>query len=104
MRWEDDYYYDPYESYGEAASSDDDDDDADADDDAESSTLLEWLQWNYADIPEDHPDFEEYLTEALEHYLIEGLVPALCAENCSVELDGHCSHGHPSPFIELGLI
>ena len=101
MRWEDDYYYDPYQSYGEASA---DDDSADDDDSVESCTILEWLQWNYSDIRDDHPDFDEILTEALEHYLYEGVVPALCQENCSVELDGHCPHGHPSPFIELGLI
>ena len=101
--WDDDQYPDPYESYGEASASDDDDD-ADAAEAAEAATLEEWLQWNYADVTEDHPDFQEYLTEALEHYLEQGWIPALCQENCSIELDGHCSHGHPSPFVELGLI
>ena len=103
--WEDDYYYSPYESYGEASSDDDDDDDADADDaNVESSSLEEWLQWNYSDVSEDDPRYDEILTEALEHYLVQGIVPALCSLNCEVELDGHCQHGHPSPFLELGLI
>ena len=102
MRWDDYYYDDPYESYGEASASDGDD--SGDDDSVESSTLLEWLQWNYADVTEDHPRYDEILEEALEYFLEQGWIPALCAENCSVELDGHCSHGHPSPFIELGLI
>ena len=105
--WEwDDQYPDPYESYGEASADDDADaDDADADDaNVESATLLEWLQWNYSDIDESHPNFDQILTEALEHYLEQGWIPALCQENCSVELDGHCFHGHPSPLLELGLI
>ena len=100
--WEDDYYYDdPYQSYGEASASDDDDD---ADDDVEPATLEEWLQWNYADLSGDDPRFDEMLEEALEYFLEQGWIPALCQENCSIELDGHCSHGHPSPFVELGLI
>ena len=99
--WEDDYYYDdPYQSYGEASASDDDD----ADDDVEPATLEEWLQWNYADLSGDDPRFDDMLEEALEYFLEQGWIPALCQENCSIELDGHCSHGHPSPFVELGLI
>ena len=107
MKWEDDYYYDPYQSYGEASADDDSDDDDECDDDecdAESATLEEWLQWNYADLSGDDPRFDEMLEEALEYFLEQGWIPALCQENCSVELDGHCPHGHPSPFIELGLI
>ena len=101
MRYrEDDYYYDdPYQSYGEASASDDDDAD-----DVEPATLEEWLQWNYADLSGDDPRFDEMLEEALEYFLEQGSIPALCQENCSIELDGHCSHGHPSPFVELGLI
>ena len=104
--WEWDEYLDPYESYGECDHQHDDayDDAYDECDDAEPATLLEWLQWNYADISGDDPRFDEMLDEALEYFLEQGWIPALCQENCSVELDGCCSHGHPSPFVELGLI
>ena len=102
--WDDDQYPDPYESYGEAsAESSSADADADADD-VEPATLEEWLQWNYADLGGDDPRFNGMVEEALEYFLEQGWIPALCQENCSIELDGHCSHGHPSPFLELGLI
>ena len=28
-------------------------------------------------------------------------VPACCSEGCTVEPDGHCSHGYPSVMLEL---
>jgi hypothetical protein len=40
----------------------------------------------------------------LEDAVFNSIVPACCSEGCQVEPDGHCSHGHPSVLIAMGLI
>jgi len=30
------------------------------------------------------------------------VTPAMCSEGCMTEPDGHCPHGHPSFFLEMG--
>ena len=34
----------------------------------------------------------------------DSVIEALCDEGCSVEPDGRCSHGCPSPLLAMGLI
>jgi hypothetical protein len=36
--------------------------------------------------------------------LQDSVMPALCDEGCSVEPDGRCAHGCPSPLIAMGMI
>ena len=42
--------------------------------------------------------------ELLEQYATEACVPACCEDECEVEPDGECPHGHPSILLEAGLI
>jgi hypothetical protein len=48
-------------------------------------------------------DDSPQLIAALEPYVIDSVVPALCDEGCEVEPDGRCSHGAPSILIACGL-
>lgn len=58
-------------------------------------TLKQWLKQNgYASLEQALADFSE----------LDGLYPALCSEDCSVEPDGHCPHGAPSLLLAAGLI
>lgn len=51
-------------------------------------------------------EIEGYETaEELASELIDASsIPAMCSEGCYIEPDGYCSHGHPSFFLELGII
>jgi hypothetical protein len=42
--------------------------------------------------------------QTLEDLVFESIVPACCSEGCEVETDGYCEHGHPSVFLELGVL
>ncbi len=42
--------------------------------------------------------------ELLLDYTFEPIAPACCDEGCEVEQDGTCPHGHPSIFVEAGLV
>lgn len=44
------------------------------------------------------------ISELLEEYGNEAVVPACCEEDCLVEPDGTCPHGNPSILISLGVI
>ena len=58
-------------------------------------TLKEWLaQHEYSSLDEALADYSE----------MDGTYPAICAENCHVEPDGHCEHGAPSLLVAAGLI
>jgi hypothetical protein len=53
---------------------------------------------------------EEGLTDltafdkALEGFIIDGVVPAMCDEGCEVEPDGRCEHKCPSILLAMGMI
>jgi hypothetical protein len=49
-------------------------------------------------------DTAEERYAALEEFISDGIVPALCTEGCDVEPDGRCSHGCPSILLALGMI
>jgi hypothetical protein len=49
-------------------------------------------------------DTAEERYAALEDFVSEGIVPALCTEGCEVEPDGRCPHGCPSILLALGMI
>jgi hypothetical protein len=40
----------------------------------------------------------------LEEACSDSVVPACCKEGCSVEPDGTCEHGCPSPLLAAGMI
>jgi hypothetical protein len=46
----------------------------------------------------------ESINELLDQFGLESVVPACCDEECQVEPDGYCEHGHPSILVELGII
>lgn len=47
-----------------------------------------------------YDDTDEFLINECQ----DSVVPACCANGCSVEPDGTCHHGCPSPLIVLGII
>lgn len=51
---------------------------------------------------------EDYGYDNVDEYLAnccnDSILTALCTEECSVEPDGRCSHGCPSPLLAAGLI
>lgn len=46
---------------------------------------------------------DERLAE-LERIAADSIAPALCSDECEVEPDGECEHGHPSILVALGMI
>lgn len=44
------------------------------------------------------------ISDLLDEYGLESVVPACCSEECQVEPDGHCEHGFPSILVDLGII
>ena len=46
----------------------------------------------------------ESVMEYLEEGCSDSVVTALCIHGCSVEPDGRCEHGCPSPLLAAGLI
>jgi len=43
-------------------------------------------------------------TQELEEMLSRGISGTDCPEGCEVEIDGRCSHGYNSWFLQLGLV
>ena len=59
-------------------------------------TVQEWLTLHgYEDVDEVA---DEYFGVPGEDH------PALCKQDCQVEVDGYCEHGAPSIFLECGLV
>jgi hypothetical protein len=54
--------------------------------------------------PEAEPKLEPPDLETLIEWESEGGCEAACPYSCWVEVDGVCSHGHPSWLLKLGLI
>lgn len=44
------------------------------------------------------------MTDALNEWISDSIVPAMCAEGCEVEPDGECVHGCQSILIRMGVI
>jgi hypothetical protein len=44
------------------------------------------------------------VSEMIEEYAFDSVVPSCCSENCEVEPDGVCSHGHNSILVVFGII
>ena len=50
------------------------------------------------------PESEEPSLEWLMEYMDDGGCTTSCEEECWVEPDGECEHGHPSWLLRMGLI
>ena len=68
-------------------------------------TVQEWLTLHgYEDVDEvaDAYNFELQFEEAVFNSYED--VPALCKQDCEVEVDGYCKHGAPSIFLYCGWV
>ena len=50
------------------------------------------------------PECNEPSIDELMEYAQDGGCTTSCAEECWVEPDGECEHGHPSWMLRMGLI
>lgn len=46
----------------------------------------------------------EDVSELLEVFAYDSVMPACCSEGCQVEPDGRCEHGCPSILLAMGVI
>lgn len=44
------------------------------------------------------------LQDALQEWVTDTVVPALCKGGCEVSPDGKCEHGNPSILVRMGVI